>query len=388
MNITKSLEDKVAKFYPVVWDNEKIASRPVWAVVLISIVLSAICVGFKVLLLDSKLPPFLSFFVVVMLCVCYAGMKGALISITVTLVYSIALVIAADGKFEEFPGLSFLPILLYFVETIFFTALLHRAQITEQRCKMQYEDLLKTKNEIQERENKHEDFVHMATHELKAPVTVLKAYLQLAAMKIKSSPPSAQHQTASPINDFVQLAVKMNFQLEKLETLINDLSESSTVKSGALNYQMRVFNLVACVNDCVGGFQAAHPSATIDCRLSKSELLVSGDESRLEQVILNLLSNAVKYAKGIPKILVSCEQEGQKVFVRVKDDGLGIPTHMQPAVFDRFYRVNSPEVKKAPGLGLGLYICAEIIQQHHGEIGVESILNDGSTFWFSLPLQH
>jgi signal transduction histidine kinase len=386
MNITKLVEEGIEKFYGKIWSDEKIRGRSVWALVIIPLVLSTVSVWLKLTFLNSALPPFLSFFVVVMFCICYGGIKGALIAVAITMAYSIALVVAADGKLGEYAGFSAIPILLYLLETIFFIALIHRAQVTEKRCKMQYDDLLKIKNEIQERENRQEDFVHMATHELKAPVTVLKAYLQLASMKMQSQKAELTNQQHGVIEDFRQLAEKMNFQLEKLVNLINDLSESSRVRSGALNYKMEPFDIVSCVKFCVDGFKAAHPEAYIDCALSDSSLLVNGDEARLEQVILNLLSNAVKYTSGIPKILVSCVQEGGKLFVRVKDQGLGIPANIQPAIFDRFYRVDSPEVKRSPGLGLGLYICADIIKSHQGEIGVESILNDGSTFWFSIPL--
>jgi signal transduction histidine kinase len=386
MNITKSLEEGIEKFYAKIWNDEKISSRPLWAVIVIPLVLSTLSVWLKLTFLNSALPPFLSFFVVVMFCICYSGIRGALIAVAITMIFSIALVIAAKGKLGEYASLSAFPVLFYFIETIFFIALMHRAQVTEKRCRLQYDNLLKIKNEIQERENRHEDFVHMATHELKTPVTVLKAYLQLASMKMQIPPSDLAIHELATIEEFRQLIEKMDIQLEKLVNLINDLSESSRVKSGALNYQMKPFDVVECVNNCVDGFKAAYTEASIDCTLNNFKLLVNGDNARVEQVILNLLSNAVKYTSGIPKIHISCTQEGEKVYVRVKDQGLGIPTNIQPAIFDRFFRVDSPEVKRSPGLGLGLYICADIIKSHDGEIGVHSVLNEGSTFWFSLPL--
>lgn len=235
-------------------------------------------------------------------------------------------------------------------------------------------------------EETQEDVVHMATHELKAPVTVLKAYLQLAAMKMKVTEPAVKNQTEGLLEDFAELSGKMNLQLEKLVNLINDLSESSRIKSGSLTYQMKPFDIISCIKDCIAGFQAAYPKAEITYRISGSGLMLNGDESRLEQVLLNLLSNAVKYSEGVPKILVDCERKDENVLIQVSDQGLGIPESFHTSVFERFFRVDSPEMKKFPGLGLGLYICAKIIKFHNGEIGVKSSLNEGSTFWFSIPL--
>lgn len=385
MNITRSLEAWIAYSYQKVWNHKKIAQRPLWAICCIPVLLSLAGLWFKLSYLQSPSPPFLFFFVVVTISACYGGIRGALSGSIVTTFLSLGVLLITDGPHDVAWVFRYLQVVLYFGQCLFLTGLLHQFHRNEERSAAQYEAVLQAKQEILDREKTHEDFVHMATHELKAPVTVLKAYLQLADMKIKAANQQQDQGPEGIMLQFGALLGKMNYQLDKLVALINDLLESTRINAGALNYQMQPFNIVRCIQDCVEGFKAAQPEAIIDCEIRATPPLVLGDESRIEQVILNLLSNAVKYSPGRAKVLVICEQVGQSIFVRVQDHGLGIPDEMKSTIFDRFVRVKSAEMQKYPGLGLGLYICAEIIKGHYGRIGVESKLNSGSTFWFSLP---
>ena len=388
MNITKTLEQWLSRTFRKVWDNRNMARQPAWLICMLSIVLSVLGVWFKVEILESHTPPFLFFFVVVTLTAFFAGTRGAFVGTAVTTLSALILHFSGNYDTEIQRVFSFLQVLLYFLECIFLTALLHRFQLNEKRCALQHNLTLKAKAEIEAREKLHEDFVHMATHELKAPVTVLKAYLQLADMKIKGSGDPAEASPTREIPQFSELLGKMNFQLDKLVDLINDLLESTRVGSGALNCQFVPFDLLRCLRECVEGFKAAHPTAIIRCEIPGDRLVISGDESRIEQVILNLLSNAVKYSPAGADVLVVCAVQENKVTVSVKDRGMGIPEDMKAAVFSRFVRVKSPEMSKLSGLGLGLYICSEIVKAHGGTIGVDSILGRGSTFWFTVPIQH
>lgn len=386
MNITKSLENWLAYSYQKIWNNGKIATRPLSLVILLPLTLSAFGAWFKLHMLDSGTPPFLFFFVVVTLSTCYGGIRGSFVGTGLTTLFSLIMLLFAESGPEFMWLLSVFQVLLYCAQCLFLTALLYGFHKNEQRCALQYEDALKAKEEIQAREKLHEDFVHMATHELKAPVTVLKAYLQLAEMKLRISPQEQNLKREAIITSFQELTSKMNFQLDKLVALINDLLESTRVKAGALNCQISTFDLKRCLNDCVEGFRAAQPDANIDCSLPEEEVFINGDEVRIEQVILNLLSNAVKYSPGQAHVQVSCIYLGDEVLIKVKDHGMGIPHEMLQAVFSRFVRVKSPEMSKYPGLGLGLYISAELIKVHGGEIKVESEVGRGSTFSFSLPV--
>ncbi len=364
-----------------------LGSRPAWLICLLPLVLSATGIWFKIDLLESRTPPFLFFFVVVTISAFLDGTRGAFIGSAVTTLSALVLHFAGNYSTEILRIFSFLQVLLYFLECIFLTALLHRFHRNEQRYALQYSLTLKAKAEIEAREKLHEDFLHMATHELKAPVTVLKAYLQLAEMKMKTTVHSLETGTIPDVPQFKELLGKMNFQLDKLVSLINDLLESTSVRTGGMKFQMLPFDLLRCLRDCVAGFQAAHPDALISFDLPSERMVILGDESRIEQVMLNLLSNAVKYSPAGADVLVSSVLRENQVFITVKDSGMGIPEEMKAAVFARFVRVKSAEMSRLSGLGLGLYICSEIVKAHGGDIGLDSTLGFGSTFWFSVPLQ-
>ncbi len=114
-------------------------------------------------------------------------------------------------------------------------------------------------------------------------------------------------------------------------------------------------------------------------------LEVVADQQKIEQVLVNLVNNAVKHAPDSPEITVHVEGQEKRVKVFVTDRGKGIPPEKLPEVFKRYYRAN-PEGNTVSGLGLGLYICSEIVSRHGGEMGVESAVGQGSTFWFTIPI--
>ena len=114
------------------------------------------------------------------------------------------------------------------------------------------------------------------------------------------------------------------------------------------------------------------------------DVIVNADRNRLEQVLVNLISNAVKYSSGADKVLIRVEKLDEDVKISITDFGIGIPQNKIPLIFDRFYRVDEKSQRYA-GLGLGLYISAEIVRRHNGHINIESKEDEGSTFWFRLP---
>lgn len=118
----------------------------------------------------------------------------------------------------------------------------------------------------------------------------------------------------------------------------------------------------------------------------EQNLTISADEQLIEQVIVNLVNNAVKYAPGSKEIIVEISSSEGSALVRVTDFGVGIHADKLPFIFERYYRADQSNTS-IPGLGLGLYIAAEIIRKHEGKIGVESVVNKETTFWFKLPLQ-
>lgn len=216
----------------------------------------------------------------------------------------------------------------------------------------------------------------MATHELKTPVTSIKAYAQvLKKVFAKRADPS-----------LAQYLEKMDMQLNKLSNLISDLLDVSKLQSGQLYFNKENFNFNELVLEVVEEMQRTTEKHKLIAKIPQNAM-VSADRDRLGQVITNFISNAIKYSPQADKIIIKTELKDGEVQLGVKDFGVGIPKESQPQIFEKFYRVEGRKQETFPGMGLGLYICSEIIRRQRGNIWVESELGQGSTFYFSLPLK-
>jgi two-component system phosphate regulon sensor histidine kinase PhoR len=218
-----------------------------------------------------------------------------------------------------------------------------------------------------------DEFISVASHELRTPVTSLKAALQLLD-RMKDSPSPKM----LPV-----LIDQANKSLNKLSVLISDLLNTTKMTEGQLHLNKKQVILSYLVKDCCQNLhtEAGH-QVIVD---GDTNLQVSADADKIEQVINNFINNVVKYAPDTKDIHISIEQVGNMAKVSVKDNGPGIPPEKLPHLFDRYYRVDNSGIQYS-GLGLGLYICAEIIKKHNGQIGADSDVGKGSTFWFTLPL--
>jgi len=217
-----------------------------------------------------------------------------------------------------------------------------------------------------------DDFMSIASHELKTPITSLKASLQLLD-KMKDNP--------SP-KMLPSLIVLANKSMEKVTSLIEDLLNVSKLNQGQLHLHKTYFNIGEIIEGCCHHVRA-EGLFTIEITGDKS-LQVYADTGRIEQILVNFVNNAVKYAPLSKVIVINIEKIKDMVKVSVTDKGPGILPEMLPNLFDRYYRVDQSGTQYS-GLGLGLYICAEIIKKLDGEIGVDSKVGKGSTFWFTLP---
>ncbi len=229
--------------------------------------------------------------------------------------------------------------------------------------------------EDQKREmEKRDEFIGIASHELKTPLTSVKGYLQLImSYKKEDMPPIVK-----------QYIAKANSALSKLQRLVNDLLDVSKIQAGRLEYAFSTINISDLVKNCIENAEHIYPDNTFTNRDGK-EFLIHGNADRLEQVIMNLISNAVKYSQENKNVVVITTSHGNVVRVSVTDFGIGLSEEQKVHIFERFYRVEDKKFM-ASGLGMGLYISAEIIQNHNGEIGVEAELGKGATFYFELPL--
>lgn len=228
--------------------------------------------------------------------------------------------------------------------------------------------------EQKELEQRKDDFITIASHELKTPLTSLKASLQLMD-KIKHDPSNAM---------MPKLIMQSRKSIQRVSALVDDLLNVRRLQQGEMQLDRSHFILSQLLNAC------ANPIAiTGSHKISITgnlELEIFADEHRIDQVVTNLLSNAVKYAPDSGEIRLDIETTNSLVKVSVSDNGPGIPQDKIPHLFDRYFRVDASGFQ-ASGLGLGLYISAEIIKKHGGEIGVSSEPGMGSTFWFTLPVE-
>lgn len=220
-----------------------------------------------------------------------------------------------------------------------------------------------------------EEFISVASHELKTPVTTLKGSIQLIQKLLLSEKTLPK--------GIISLANKASAGVSRLAHLIDNLLSTNRLEQGQLSLNAGWFEIGAILELC-----CEHLLSQGNYFLTYQgdpALKIYGDQYKIEQVLANLVNNAVKYAPGSSEIILSAEQLENSVRISIIDKGEGIPASVQPHLFDRYYRVDTQVIKKESGLGLGLYICAEIIRRHGGEMGVESTEGQGSRFWFILP---
>jgi signal transduction histidine kinase len=176
----------------------------------------------------------------------------------------------------------------------------------------------------------------------------------------------------------------MDGQITKLSNLIADLLDVTRIQAGKLQFNDAYFDFDKLADEIVEEMQRTTPRHQIIKQFSDIGM-VYGDEHRIGQVITNFLSNAIKYSPNADKIIVATSKENNEVKLSVQDFGIGIPKDNQEKVFEQFYRVSKNKQHLYPGLGLGLYISAEIIRREGGKIGVDSTEGRGATFYFILP---
>ncbi|GAA4803930.1 response regulator [Olivibacter ginsenosidimutans] len=247
-----------------------------------------------------------------------------------------------------------------------------------EQAKAMHEMQEKLKQEIEHRkqlENKKDEFISIASHELKTPLTSVRGYLQL----LERLPETKNNEKLT------NYLAKTSAQLDKLRDLIDDLLDISKIESGKMKFNFQYISVEKLINNTIENISQMHPRHVFK-RIGNQDTLIYGDEMRLEQVLINYLTNAIKYAPNSEEIHVVSEVlSDNKVKIGVRDFGIGIPKDKLDQLFNKFYRVEESSYK-FQGLGMGLYICREIIERHKGVYGVESEVNNGSFFYFELPI--
>ncbi|TKK69922.1 PAS domain S-box protein [Ilyomonas limi] len=224
-------------------------------------------------------------------------------------------------------------------------------------------------------EQHKDDFMGIVSHELKTPVTTLKVYTQLLQEQFKSV------SDAIPGN----MVHRMDSQINKLRLLIKDLLDTARIDTGTLQLDYQLFDLNKILNDVVEELSVTNHTHRIIKQSSQSFMIV-GDAARTSQVVFNLISNAIKYSPNAQEVIINAQQKEKFVWCSIQDFGVGIIPDNLPNLFDKYFRINNKILGTYPGLGLGLFISAQIIRLQGGDIWAESEEGKGSTFWFSLPL--
>ena len=225
-----------------------------------------------------------------------------------------------------------------------------------------------------EAERKKDEFISIASHELKTPMTSIKGYIQLLERSLDKEDLETTR---------VRLH-KVQNQVEKLNLLVADLLDISKIESGKLKFNKKYFSFDKILDHIVEIMEQANPQVKF---IKKGQITteIFGDEMRIEQVIINFITNAIKYAPDSDEVHFTSELRGDEIYFSVKDFGIGMAKEHQQQIFDKFYRVEETS-ERFQGLGIGLYICQEIIERHEGKIGVNSEPDEGSEFYFTIPL--
>jgi len=219
------------------------------------------------------------------------------------------------------------------------------------------------------------DFIGMVSHELKTPLTSMKGYIQILLSKLKKQE-----------DEFILGALqKANGQISKMTSMINGFLNISRLESGKIHIDHQIFDLAMLIRESEEESLATITSHTLIYEPVETTF-VDADRDKIGQVIHNLISNAVKYSPQGSTIHIACVTVKGVAKITVKDHGMGIKPDDISKIFDRYYRVDGDHMFSISGFGIGLYLCAEIIHRHHGEVWAESEFGEGSTFGFSLPL--
>ena len=236
---------------------------------------------------------------------------------------------------------------------------------------------------LREATRRMDEFLSIASHELRTPVTIIKANVQMLMRQRASRSANAESDIEARLRERVERAI------DRLLRLVDDLLDASRARVGRLEFHRMPADLVALARETVDEQVLSHPDRRIRLHVdADGSVPVVVDAERVSQVMVNYLTNALKYSLQQKPVTVRVSRDTTQARVEVRDEGPGIPAGERDRVWELFYRVQGVDVLSGSGvgLGLGLHLCKTIIERHTGTVGVESVPGEGSTFWFTLPL--
>ena len=270
------------------------------------------------------------------------------------------------------------------------TQVIERVGLMQERAEAQANE-----QKLQEATRRYEDFLSTASHELRTPLTTIKGNLQLAQRRAAALEKQEEKIPPSLIEDVHRVAQSLRHAVQgfpRLERMIRELLDFSRIQADKFVMVKQPCNLAEIVSSAVE--EARQSTCGREFILSLpagGRVPIVADADRISEVINNYLSNAHKYTPFDRPIEVSLTAEDSLARVSVRDEGPGISPEDQVRIWERFYRAPDIETQDQctadSNLGLGLYLCKEITELHHGQVGVSSVKGQGSTFWFTLPLE-
>ncbi|MEO6522953.1 MAG: ATP-binding protein [Mucilaginibacter sp.] len=219
-----------------------------------------------------------------------------------------------------------------------------------------------------------DEFTNLASHELRTPITSLRATLQLINRIIKEKQIEDER--------LIELAQNAERHTKKLGSLVDDLLITTILPNEELALNKTVFSFSDVLDGCCNHI-SLNGTHTVE-KAGDMKVKICADQHKIDQVMINLLNNAVKFAPNSKNIIIGVEQINSFIKISVTDKGIGIADKNIAFIFERFKKVDNGQHSQS-GLGMGLYVCSEIIKRHGGEIGVYSTLGQGSSFWFTIP---
>lgn len=219
------------------------------------------------------------------------------------------------------------------------------------------------------------DFIAMASHEFKTPLTSLKGLLQLLSKR-------TEFKTDGIVEDMMGMALS---QVRKLTRMINSFVNISRLESGKFELELSSFDIGELVSELLDEVRVTAPRHQF-IQEGCETLVIEADRNKIEVLLTNLIANAIKYTPTGKSITVSCFQEQDKAELRITDEGCGIAEKDKSQIFERFSRIENPHIKNSAGFGIGLFLCAQIVRYHHGEIWLEKNDATGCAFHIKIPV--
>lgn len=254
-----------------------------------------------------------------------------------------------------------------------------RALAAEEEAKIHAEELEQLNEELTETNRLKDQFLSMASHELKTPITSIRGQAQIAQKRLAREPTPG-------LENIKETLQKIDEQTRRLNSLVDDLLDLGSIRAGHVGLQMQPCNLVEICREVIED-QHLLTGRTINLETPADPVMVKGDANRLSQVVINLVSNALKYSPENSPVCVRVSQPGDHAQIEVKNAGKGISPEQQKHIFEPFYRTPDAQGSPQRGMGLGLAICKNLVERHGGRIWCESLPDNGATFMIEVPLR-